>query len=55
MSQKGLLSKSFLTSVMCFLFFLTFFCHAYAADQAQSVVGKWIAPIIYLGAFALLS
>ncbi|MGC9168481.1 MAG: AmiS/UreI family transporter [Desulfurella sp.] len=55
MSQKGLLSKSFLTSVMCFLFFLTLFCNAYAANQTQIAVGKWIAPIIYLGAFALLS
>ena len=55
MSQKSFLSQSFLTFVMCFFFFLTLFCNAYAANQTQIAVGKWIAPIIYLGAFALLS
>lgn len=40
---------------LCFLLFLLIVPSAFAAPSAPAPIGKWIAPIIYLGAFALLS
>lgn len=55
MSQKNLFFRGIMVFLLCAVGFFGFYDFANASQGVVAPVGKWIAPIIYLGAFALLS